>query len=778
MPDVLPIDAFLPEIMERLEQQTSLILQAEPGAGKTTRVPCALLGARFRAPNQEIWVLEPRRLAAKFAATRVAQERREELGGMVGYQFRFENVSSPHTRLRFLTEGMLMRRLIHNPRLDQVAAVILDEFHERHLHSDIALAYLRWLQTKRPELRLIVMSATLDIMGLSRYFGEAPAIQVPGRQYPVTVQYQPSAESKPLEQKVRDAVLGVFRSGNRSGDILVFLPGMAEIRRAGDALEPHRRALDFTVLPLHGDLSREEQDRAVSPSQKPKVILSTNVAETSLTIAGVTVVIDSGLHRLASYSWWSGVPALKTRPISRASAIQRAGRAGRMAPGIAIRLYPETDFNGRAPFETPEISRADLSQTLLELLSLGVNQPETLSWFEPPPPGSLAAARQLLYRLGAITFSESKMELTPRGRRMAELPTHPRLARMLLEAEQHGTLEIAATLAARITEGRLESLDALEGLSGAGDPILRRSRDHLLSALRRQSGEQRESKQSRPVTSSISRPLAFSVLMGFPDRVAQKRKVPSSASRGKVGIGELIFSSGGSALVEEAGVLLEGDTFVTLDLQEQKHLGKQRTELKVRSVCLIQPEWLFDVEPPGIKEETELSWDADRGRIVARTRMMYDGLILDESRGEPTDRAAAARLLLKAGLGIEPERLSQLSPTDLIEALRKLVAPDVMENILARILLLGDNHSSFGLPPISWEILREKLPDIFQAELSLANVLRSPMGVDGFFLGLALGGILGFVLVFFWALGGLRSSLFFLHLVLLKFLFLSSCWAV
>ncbi len=389
----LPIDPHLPLIAKKLQESGCLVLKASPGSGKTTRVAPFLLNSL--PPGKEILVLEPRRLAAKLAARRVAEERREKVGGVIGYQFRFENVSSKETRLRFLTEGMLMRRLIRDRTLDGVAIVILDEFHERHLHGDVALSYLRSLQASgRPDLKLVVMSATLDTEALLRYLGNCPLVEVEGRPFDVATHYRPS-ENKFLEISVRDAVKTAFQEWPE-GDCLVFLPGMADIRRAESALSDLARINHWDLFPLHGELSKGEQDRALLPGRNRKIILATNVAETSLTIEGIRIVIDSGLHRQASYSWWSGVPSLRTRPISRASSIQRAGRAGRTASGTCYRLYSRADFDGRAPFETPEIQRADLCQTLLELKELGVQSLTQFPWFDPPPAGAMESAEATL----------------------------------------------------------------------------------------------------------------------------------------------------------------------------------------------------------------------------------------------------------------------------------------------------------------------------------------------------------------------------------------------
>ena len=456
----LPIDPFIPEVLASLEASNCLVLQAEPGTGKTTRVPPALLSAKFRQPHQEILVLEPRRLAAKMAATWVACEQGEKVGQRIGYQFRFEKVSSPETRVLFLTEGMLMRRLLGDPELTNVAAVVLDEFHERHLHGDIALAYLRRLQlSARKGLRLVVMSATLDSASVAGFLGNCKVLQVPGSRFPISIEYV--SQARDLEIQVRDALTDLLTRSDADdfGDVLVFLPGMGEIRRVAETLGPLSQRENFQILPLHGELSREEQDRAVGMCEQRKVILSTNVAETSLTIAGVNTVIDSGLARVSSHSWWSGLPALKTKAISKASAIQRAGRSGRTSPGRALRLYSKGDFDGRAPFEIPEISRADLCQSVLELKSLGVKVIGDFKWFEAPKENAMKAALELLFRLGAVNSEGGMTEI---GRRLVEFPLHPRLGRLVLEAEAQGFAKEGIRLASLLSEGRSRQVDLMK----------------------------------------------------------------------------------------------------------------------------------------------------------------------------------------------------------------------------------------------------------------------------------------------------------------------------
>ena len=359
----LPIDALLPEVVESLRRAPSLVIEAPPGAGKTTRVPPAILDAGL-AGSGHVLVLEPRRLAARMAARRVAEERGERPGESVGYQVRFDEVAGPRTRLRFLTEGVLTRRLLADPRLEGVGCVFLDEFHERHLQTDLALALLRRLQGgARPDLLVVAMSATLDAAPVAHYLGDCTVLRSEGRRFEVKVEHLTRHDERPLELQVESAVRRLVSEG-LEGDVLVFLPGAASIRRAQEACSSVAAEADMLVLPLHGELPAAEQDAAVRPADRRKLILSTNVAETSVTIEGVAAVVDSGLARVAGHSPWSGLPVLKVSRVSRASAVQRAGRAGRTREGRCLRLYTAQDFNARPAHETPEVQRLDLAESV------------------------------------------------------------------------------------------------------------------------------------------------------------------------------------------------------------------------------------------------------------------------------------------------------------------------------------------------------------------------------------------------------------------------------
>ena len=355
MHGILPIDALLPQITDSLLRSPNLVIEAAPGAGKTTRVPPALL--TFGG----VLVLEPRRIAARMAARRVAEEMGEPVGETVGYQVRFEEIAGPRTRLRFLTEGVLTRRLIADPELRGVNTVVLDEFHERHLDTDLALALLRRLQkTKRPDLKLVVMSATLDAGPVCEFLGVCPVLKSEGRLFDLKLEWTPYSAA-PLEEQVGAALESAITRGV-PGDVLVFLPGAAAIQRATRFCEPLARRHDLLLAQLYGDLPPAEQDRVLEPSSRRKVILSTNIAESSITINGVRVVIDSGLARIAADSPWTGLPSLEVGRVSKASAIQRAGRAGRTASGHVVRLYTAEDFHRRPDHDAPEIARRELSQ--------------------------------------------------------------------------------------------------------------------------------------------------------------------------------------------------------------------------------------------------------------------------------------------------------------------------------------------------------------------------------------------------------------------------------
>ena len=443
---VLPIDDVLPDLERVFRSARALVLEAPPGAGKTTRVPWAMhswLG------DAEVLVAEPRRLAARMAAKRVADERGEVLGERIGYSVRFEEVCSARTRIRYATEGIVLRRLLVDPTLRGVGAVILDEFHERHLATDLLLVLLdRLSRTTRPDLKLVVMSATLDAEPVAQFLGDCPRLRSEGRMFPVSIEYLPKPDDRPLEKQIVSAVRQAVQD-EPAGDILVFLPGAGEIRKAKTALEALANEARLLVLPLHGDLPIAEQARAVEPAKQRKVVLSTNVAESSVTVDGVTVVVDSGLARVAGHSPWSGLPTLALEPVSRASSTQRAGRAGRTKPGRVLRLYTKGDYESRRAHDPPGDRAQRTVRSVLDFTRRRRAEPEKLRFLAEPPKARVDSARELLTLLGAFGPAGGLSEL---GRRLLRFPVSPRLGRLLIEGERRGVSKEAALCAALLAE--------------------------------------------------------------------------------------------------------------------------------------------------------------------------------------------------------------------------------------------------------------------------------------------------------------------------------------
>ncbi len=651
----LPIDPYLPGLVDALRATSSLVLSAEPGAGKTTRLPRALLDAGFAAQG-EIVVLEPRRIAARMAARRVAEELGEQLGLRIGYQVRLEDRSSAQTRVRFVTEGVLTRKLVADPELRGVAVVVLDEFHERHLQGDLALALLRRLQrARRPELKLVVMSATLEAEPVAQFL-QCESTSVPGRRFEVAIEHEDKPDPRPLPQRVAGALRRLLREG-LDGDVLVFLPGAAEIRRARETVLPLAQQAGLRVELLHGELPPEQQDRALAPSAERKVILSTNVAESSLTIEGVSAVIDSGLARVAGHSPWSGLPTLATAPISRASAAQRAGRAGRLRAGRCLRLYSRHDHDARPAHDKPEIARSDLAETLLAVKAAGPAL-EPGEWLLAPPAEAYRAAEELVALLGAIG---EQGELSALGRRMLRLPLHPRLARVALEAEARGCgvrgSALAALLAERdIVQGARVRFDErpLDVEVGPSDALDRLDRFEQAEAARFGAGELRALALDPVATRAVARtrdrvrralgggpdvrddeePLLLALLAGFGDRVAKRRR-PGGM--------ELLLSRGGSATQAQSSVVREAELLLVLDASERPQRGV------IAHLCsAIEPEWLLELFPGRVQDRTELRFDPQSEQVEAAHALRYEGLVLDESRGAQARGPEVERVLCEA----------------------------------------------------------------------------------------------------------------------------------
>src|SRR5580658_7711484 len=449
----LPIWQIHEAILGQLREGNRLVLVAPTGSGKTTQVPQMLLDSGMCGGR--IVILQPRRVAARTVAARVAWERHCPLGGEVGYQIRFEDRTSLGTRICFVTEGILLRWLQDDPALQDIGAVLFDEFHERNLLSDVALALVKRLQqTHRPDLRMIVMSATLEAEPVAKYLGDCPILVSEGKAYPVEIRHISLTDERPASEQAADVVARIVQSGD-PGDILIFMPGMGEINGAMAACRAAGCREALALIPLHGELPPEEQDLAFAPNRLRKIVVATNVAETSVTIDGIVHVIDSGLARVARYDAERGLGTLFIEPISRASAEQRAGRAGRTAPGVCHRLWTESSQLNRPERNTPEIQRSDLAEVVLLLHSFGIRDAAHFDWLDQPDPQAVDRAEQLLRILGALrpASEDPGPDITPIGREMLRLPMHPRYSRMLVEASRHHCVP-AAGLCAALVSGR------------------------------------------------------------------------------------------------------------------------------------------------------------------------------------------------------------------------------------------------------------------------------------------------------------------------------------
>ena len=641
----LPLDAHIPGIVRVLEEGRHAVIVAPPGAGKTTRVPPALLCFG------RVILLQPRRVAARSLARRIAAEQGWTVGEEVGWQVRFERRFGPSTRLLVATEGILTARLQADPLLSEFAVIVIDEFHERSLHADLALALAREAAAARDDLRLIVMSATLDAAPVAEFLGDCPIVEIPGRPHPVEIGHAP--ELSPV-----DAVRRMLESGRASesatgpgsGHMLVFLPGAPEIRRTANELatvlartgRDQGDARRVVVLPLHGTLEAAAQDAALAPSPERKVILATNIAETSLTIEGVTDVIDSGYHKVLRYDPASGLDRLDTERISRDSAEQRAGRAGRTGPGRVLRLW-DSRLSLREHRE-PEISRVDLAEPFLEVLAWG-GDPLRFRWYEPPAPERARAALVLLEALGALAGGR----ITALGQTLRRFPLHPRLARVLLEAR--GSREAAAACAVLgegwIPEGAgdvstdSDVLARMEQLDRAPWSV-RHAADELAATASRILAPRDSARPPGPTSEEC---LNRALLAGFPDRVALRRG-PGSP--------RLLLAGGqGAVLGRESGVL-EGDWLLALEVLAAKR--GEGAEAIVRTASRIDRSWLRPTS-----RATEHLFEAGAGAVRAFERTRYGALVLSEHPVTP-DPLEASRLLCDAirARGFDERELSLL----------------------------------------------------------------------------------------------------------------------
>jgi ATP-dependent helicase HrpB len=725
----LPIDNVLPELAGALRAGPSAVLVAPTGAGKTTRVPPALLAAGI-AGDRRIVMLEPRRIAARAAARRMAEENGWSLGGEVGYQVRFDRRAGPSTRILVVTEGILVQMLQADPFLEEVGTVLFDEIHERNLQTDLSLAMARRVQKEvRPDLRLLAMSATIDPGPIAAYLGGAPVIESQGRLHPVEIEYlDPRRErpgggaEPPLPARVTAAVR---RALERSpGDVLVFLPGVGEIQRTTEALAPLAAERGLAVLPLYGDLPADRQDAVLRPLDRRKVVLATNVAETSITVDGVTAVVDTGLVRRLRYDPATGLDRLELGKVSRASADQRAGRAGRQAPGVCLRLWGEWEHPALPERETPEIRRVDLAGPALQLLAWGEGDLAAFDWFEAPDPAALFAAAELLRRLGAT----GPHGLTPTGTAMARLPVHPRLARLLLEGHRLGHPREAALLAALLSErdpfprsprsergtgprrssrsDLLDRLDALEAFerrdrsspdlhllnTGAARFVLQ-ARDQLADMIRRE----RLPPPSRE-DEDRDEALLRALLAAYPDRVARRREPRSPRA--------ILIGGKGIRLAEESAVL-DPELFLALELDAGR--GGPQSEALVRLASEVDPAWL---PVDALRSIVEVEFDPERERVVAWKRSRYEDLILSETEAPPP-ALETEQALIQAAAG----RLDRALPLD---------DPEVA-GFLARVRCLREWMPELGLPAFGTEDLTELLPVLATGKRSFAELRRAPL---------------------------------------------------
>jgi ATP-dependent helicase HrpB len=647
-----------------LKSQGCVVIQAPTGSGKSTQIPQFMLEDGL-AGTGRIVVLQPRRIAARMLAKRVAEERGAKLGGEVGFHYRLENVSSRETRILYVTEGILLRQMQENATLPGISALVFDEFHERHLEGDLALARARQIQQSvRPDLKIVVMSATLETALLSDYLKPVEVLESPGKMFPVTLEYLPKPSEAPVWELAAEACETAVRR-QPEGDVLIFMPGAYEISRTLNAVRNTLSAAEFAFHALHGELPPAEQDAAVTPGGKRKVIVSTNVAETSLTIDGVRVVIDGGLARVARFDPHRGINTLLVEKISRASAQQRLGRAGRTAAGHGVRLWTERENEQRAAQTMPEIRRLELSGALLTLKASGIDDLEHFPWVERPEEKSFARALTLLHDLGALDHAH---QLTAVGRRMASFPAHPRYARMLLAADELGCVRAAALIAALSqsrnillrSEGKRmdEAREDILGGEGESDFFT------LMRAWRFAQGRNFDMQRCRPLgihagsarevagtleqllrlceragldvaeKPASSEAIQRCVLAGFSDQLA--RRIDQGTLRCRLvhhRTGELVRDS----IVRKSALFVAGEIREVDSRDELRVLLSQATA--------VEESWLRDAFPGDFSEGTQTLFDPAVRRVMTRRTRLFRDLVLDFTEQDGTDADEAARLL-------------------------------------------------------------------------------------------------------------------------------------
>ncbi len=715
----LPVDEALPRLTAALRTSPNAVLRAPPGAGKTTRVPQALLdgcdGAPGLAGDGLVIVLEPRRIAARAAARRIASERGTEPGTEVGWHVRFERRSTRATRILVVTEGIFLRRIQEDPFLEGVACVVFDEFHERNLASDLALAMVRRVQREmRPDLRVVVMSATIDTEGIAAWLG-AQVIESAGFLHPVEVRRLERPDDRRIEEQAASGARMALAA--TAGDVLVFLPGTGEIRRTAEILEPEARRNAYDVVPLYGDLPPEQQDRALARGPRRRVVLATNVAESSVTVEGVTAVVDTGVARVMRHDPARGMDALVLAPISKQSADQRTGRAGRVAPGVSFRMWTLHEERAMPDRAEPEVRRVDLASSVLELLAWGERDVAAFPWFEAPEPARLAAAADLLERLGATRGGQ----VTEIGRAMVRIPVHPRSARLLVEGHRLGFPRRTALAAALLSErdpiaahtrprgavvrsesDLLDRIDAIEAwektgsrraaigdLHEGGARFVARARDQLADLVLDALGEARDRK------GTADDAVLRAILAGYPDRLARRR---SGGSRRAV-----LVTGQGVRQAEESSV--DAELFIAVDID-----AGVPGEALVRSASAVRREWL---PAERLKTCIELEFDETAEKVVAFRRTRFDELVIDEAAAPVPDDERAGELLAEHAAA-HIDRAFDLSGKEL-------------GAFIGRVRWLRDAMPDLELPAIDDDTLRGLLADLCPGRRSFEDLRRAPV---------------------------------------------------
>ncbi|OWK44407.1 ATP-dependent helicase HrpB [Fimbriiglobus ruber] len=714
--DRLPIDDVIPDLLNALKQSGAVVLRAPTGAGKTTRVPPAIVESGLAGAGQ-VLLLEPRRVAARAAARRMAVEHGSALGDVYGYHVRFDRKAGPRTRAVAVTPGILLRMLHDDPFLERISAVVFDEFHERGLEADLALGMVRLVrQTVRPDLQVVVMSATIDADPVAAYLGDCRVVTSEGRTFPVDIRYRPRRPEAPWPVATAAAVRTVL--DETDGDALVFLPGLREIRQTTAELEGFARDQNIALLPLHGDLPPEQQDRALQKLDRRKIVLATNVAETSVTVDGVTVVVDTGLARVMEFDAGVGMDRLRLVPIARASADQRAGRAGRTRPGVCVRLWDEPGHRSRPEQTEPEIRRVDLAGAVLQLLALGETAVEAFPWLEPPRPEAVAQALGLLRRLDALDGNT----LTDTGRTLARLPVHPRVGRLLVEGQRLGIPDRAALAGAILSErdsfergvdagpprapaptvsdvlDRVEALEAFDSSGRLDGPLGRLHRGGAWSVLQARDQLRRLVRDETTTgTVSCSNPdndLLRAILAAFPDRLARRRGPNDRRAKMVGGRGVRLGPSSG---------VVESDLFVCVDVDAGG------VESLVRLASSVEREWL---PAEKLVVANEILFDGQAGKLVARKQTRYEDLVIDDTAGHIGDETRAAQVLAAAAAA----RLDQVLPPADSDAGRFRV----------RVRCLRGWMPALELPAFDDTDLGELLEPFCRGRRSLADLRNGP----------------------------------------------------